>query len=303
MTTTGARGCSSSPTSASFSVTMPAIGAVTDGIGDRLLPGRDLRGRGGDAGARGVDLFPARRRRAAARRFRAPRARGPARPARARSRRPAAPPHRRAVCASRSWRRAASRSARRRHCAAASSASAARTSVSLAATAASAWRMSSARAPARSRRSCASACSRSALARASASSASAVSRRATRSPGLTRSPSATRSSSTRPPTWAATCTSVASTCPDTRTRSAGGLSWQAAASTAKAASGARNIRAAVRGRRCGVMRGGLTVAWASRLSERRADSCTCSTNSAGDIARMSMTCRCESSFRIGVPAR
>ena len=38
----------------------------------------------------------------------------------------------------------------------------------------------------------------------------------------------------RPPTWAATCTSVASTCPDTRTRSAGGACSQPASASAAA---------------------------------------------------------------------
>ena len=73
------------------------------GVGDGLLAGGDLRVGGGDARARGVDLLAARARRAAARGSPRRRARGRARPARAPSPRPAASPHRRAACASRSW--------------------------------------------------------------------------------------------------------------------------------------------------------------------------------------------------------
>ena len=52
----------------------------------------------------------------------------------------------------------------------------------------------------------------------------------------------------RPPTWAATCTSVASTWPETRTRSAGGLSRHAAAAATTSGETARGIFA----ERCGV---------------------------------------------------
>ena len=92
------------------------------------------------------------------------------------------------------------------------------------ATCASAWRMSSTRgaghaAAAAGHRPGA----RSARARRMASATSAVSSTAMRSPVFTRSPSVTLSSSSRPPTWGATCTSVASTWPDARTWLAGGL--------------------------------------------------------------------------------
>ena len=97
------------------------------------------------------------------------------------------------------------------------------------ATCASAWRMSSGAAPACSSRSCASACARSARRAGERElGVGGVERRDRRRPsprGRLRRP---RRSRRRPPTCGATCTSVASTWPDTRTRSAGGGVVQAA---------------------------------------------------------------------------
>ena len=66
MTTAGVRGAITSPTSTSFSVTTPATGERSVASASVFSSGRDLRGRGGDARARGVDLLAAARRRAAA---------------------------------------------------------------------------------------------------------------------------------------------------------------------------------------------------------------------------------------------